>query len=115
MKKLQIYIILTVLLFLLSITYPFAGNIIVYTPIQGTNKEKYFNHIVYKVKMPTLAGNKHLSVHFFLPGMRLFHLLTEKVRVQSVRNGPQNGFSRADTILKNINNTLNKFSIRRKP
>ena len=28
--------------------------------------------------MPTLAGNKHLSVHLFLHGPRLFHLLTGK-------------------------------------
>ena len=28
--------------------------------------------------MPTLAGNKHLSVHFFPHGPRLFHLSTEK-------------------------------------
>ena len=37
--------------------------------------------------MPTLAGNKHLSVLFFLHGQRLFHLSTEKVGVQSVRMG----------------------------
>ena len=30
--------------------------------------------------MPTGAGNKHLSVHFFPHGRRLFHLSTEKVR-----------------------------------
>ena len=28
--------------------------------------------------MPTLAGNNHLSIHFFLHGQRLFHLSTEK-------------------------------------
>ena len=28
--------------------------------------------------MPTLAGNKHLSVHFFPNGPGLFHLSTEK-------------------------------------
>ena len=28
--------------------------------------------------MPTLEGNKHLSVHFFPHGRRLFHLSTEK-------------------------------------
>ena len=26
-------------------TFSLAGNIIVYKPIQGTNKEKYFNHL----------------------------------------------------------------------
>ena len=53
--------------------------------------------------MPTLAGNKHSSVHFFLQGPRLFHLSTEKVRVRSVGNGRQSGYSRADTIKNNIN------------
>ena len=42
--------------------------------------------------MPTPAGSKHLSVHFFPHGPRLFHLATEKVRVQSVGNGHQNGY-----------------------
>ena len=53
--------------------------------------------------MSTLAGNKHLSVHFFFHGPCLFHLSTEKVRVQFVRNGHQSVYSRADTINKNIN------------
>ena len=52
--------------------------------------------------MPTLAGNKYLSVHFFLHGPRLFHLSTEKVRVRSLKNGHQIGYSRADTINNNI-------------
>ena len=30
--------------------------------------------------MPTLAGNKHPSVHFFLHGPRLLHFSTEKKR-----------------------------------
>ena len=53
--------------------------------------------------MPNLAGNKHLSVHFFLHGPRVFHLSTEKVQVQSVANGHQSDYSRADTINNNIN------------
>ena len=53
-----------------------------------------------KGKMPTFAGKKHPSVHFFLQGPHFFHLSTEKVRVRSVENGHQNGYSRADT---NIN------------
>ena len=54
-----------------------------------------------KERMPTLAGNKHPSVRFFLHGPRLFHLSTEKVRVRSVGNGHQSGYSRVDTINKN--------------
>ena len=49
-------------------TFSVAGNIIVYTPSQDTIEEKNFNHIIFKRKMPSLAGNKHLSVQFF------FHL-----------------------------------------
>ena len=62
--------------------------------------------------MPTLAGNKHLSVHFFLHGPRLFKLSTEKVRVQSVRNRHQDDYSRADTINKNKNKKSKGISIR---
>ena len=38
-------------------TFSLASNITVYTPIQGTNKEKYISHINYEGKIPTLAGN----------------------------------------------------------
>ena len=62
--------------------------------------------------MPTLAGNEHLSVHFFPHGPRLFHLSTEKVGVQSVRNGHQSGYSRADTINNNTNKRSKNFSMR---
>ena len=53
--------------------------------------------------MPTLAGNKHLSVHFFPHGPRPFYLSTEKSTVRSVGNGHQIGYSRADIINKNKN------------
>ena len=53
--------------------------------------------------MPTLARDKHPSVHFFLHGLRPFRLSTEKVRVQSVGNGHPSGYSRADIINNNIN------------
>ena len=44
-RKVTIYIIKIVLYF--SYLYlSLAGNIIVYTPDQGTNREKYFNHII---------------------------------------------------------------------
>ena len=59
--------------------------------------------------MPTLAGNKHLSVRFFLHEPRLIHLSTEKVGVQSVKNGHKSGFSRANTIKNNINQNRRKF------
>ena len=53
--------------------------------------------------MPTLAEIKHLSVHFFPHGPRLFHFSTEKSTVRSVGNGHQSGYSRADIINENIN------------
>ena len=59
--------------------------------------------------MPLFAGNKHPSVVFFLHGPRLFHLWTEKVRVPSVGNGHQSGYSDADTINNDINKESNKF------
>ena len=58
--------------------FSLVGNIVVYTPIQGTNREKHFIHNIHEGKMPTLVGNKHLSVHFFSHRPRLFHLSTEK-------------------------------------
>ena len=62
--------------------------------------------------MGTLARNKHLSFHFFLHGPRLHHLSTEKVRVRSVGNGHQSGYSRADTINTNINKRSKIFPYR---
>ena len=62
-------------------TFSLAGNIYVYTPIQGTNMEKYFNHFIYEGKIPTLAENKHLSLHFFFID-RVFSIFRQKnVRV----------------------------------
>ena len=57
----------------------------------------------------TCQINKHPSVHFFPHGPRLFHLSTEKTRVQSVRNGHQKAYSRADTINNNKNKDLRSF------
>ena len=59
-------------------TFSLAGNIIVYTPIRGTNREKYFNHNIYKGQMPTLVRNKQVSNHFLFHRSRPFHLSTEK-------------------------------------
>ena len=59
--------------------------------------------------MPTLAGNKHSSIQFFPHGPRPFHLSTENVRVRSVGNGHQSGYSRADTINSDINQRSEVF------
>ena len=64
-----------------------------------------------KGKPPTPVRNKDSSVQFFLHGPRLFHLSTEKVPVQSVRNGHQSSYSRTNTIINNRNKRSKKFSI----
>ena len=64
--------------------------------------------------MPTLAGNKHPSVQFFLYRPRFFHLSTENVRVYSVGNGHKSAYSPADTINNNINKRSKRFSVREK-
>ena len=64
--------------------------------------------------MPTLAGNKHPSVQFFPHGPRPSHLSTGKSTVRSVGNGHQSGYSRADTINKNINKDQSHFQTRNK-
>ena len=66
-----------------------------------------------KEKKPTLARIKHSSVHFFPLGPRLFHLSTEEVVVQPVRNGHQSGYSRADTINNNTKKTKEVFHKRK--
>ena len=62
--------------------------------------------------MPTLAGNKHPSVYFFLHGPRLFHRSMEKIRVRSVGKGHQSSYSRADTKNKIINKRSKIFPYR---
>ena len=83
--------------------------------VKVQSREKYFNHSNYKEKMPTMAGNKRLSVHFFLYRQRLFHLSTENIRVWLVENGCQNAYSRADTMMNNdINKLSERFSLKTK-
>ena len=59
-------------------TFSLAGNIIVYKPIPGTNRDKYFTHLFYKGLIPTLAAIKDLSVLFLFHRPRLFHLPAKK-------------------------------------
>ena len=58
--------------------------------------------------MPTFAGDKHPSGHFFLHGPGRFYHSTEKVRVRSGGNEHQSGYFRADTINNNKNKRLKK-------
>ena len=106
----KLYIIITVPLFLLFI--PFRGGKHSCLNAKSTYKIGKSTLIISFIKgdMPTLKI-KHLSIHFFLHRPRLFHFSTEKIRAQSVRNGHQSGFSRADTINNNINKTSKKFSV----
>ena len=41
------------------------GNIIVYTPNQGTNREKYFNYIIYKGNDADFCGKETPFRAFF--------------------------------------------------
>ena len=55
--------------------------------------------------MPTLAGNKQLFHQSLPPWDALFHLSTENGQRQSVRDGHQSVYSRADvffTVLQNM-------------
>ena len=72
-----IYVILLVFLNLLFI--PFLGGKKLFTRQFMVQIGKSTLIILsVKGKIPTLAGKKHLSVHFFPHGPRLFHLWTEK-------------------------------------
>ena len=103
-----------VLSFLLFIPFPWRETYLFTRQVKVQSRNKYFNHNNYKENMPTLAGNKQLSLHFFRYRPRLFHLSTENIRVWSVGNGYQSAYSRADTINNNINKWSKRFSIRRK-
>ena len=63
-------------------TFSLAGNISVYTPFQGTIREKYFNHIIYKAKKRRLrrGTNNSPSISSFTD--RVFSIFRQKnVRV----------------------------------
>ena len=62
-------------------TFSMTVNITVYIPLQSTNRKKYFNHIIYPGKMPTQAGNEHLSVHFIFHRPCLLYLSRKTFRV----------------------------------
>ena len=103
-----IRISLLVLSFLLFLPFGWREAELFTGQVKVQSREKYFNHNSYKGNMPTLAGNKHFSVHFFFRRRRLYHLSTENIRVRSVGKGYQSFYSRADTI----NNSINKWSKR---
>ena len=92
-------------------TFPWRETKLFTRKIKVQTRRSTLIIIPIKAKMPTLVGKKQLTVHFSPLGLRLFHLSTETVRVQSVRNGYQTGYSRPKTIDKNINKRCKKFSI----
>ena len=97
-RKATSCIIIIVLYFLLFIPFPWRKTQLFTRQSKVQLRKTTLITPSIKEKMPTLAGNKHLSIHFFLHGPRPFHLSTEKIRVQSVRTGHQSGYSRADTM-----------------
>ena len=59
-------------------TFSLAGNIIDNSPIQGTNRGEYFNQIIYKGKVPTVAGLNTLpSISSFID--RVFSIFRQKM------------------------------------
>ena len=85
-----------------------AENKIVYTPDQGTNREKYFNHTIYQRKRCRLWREINTLPSIFSLTAS-FPSLDRKKTVRSVGNGHQSGYSRSDTINKNINKRSNVF------
>ena len=94
-------------------TFALAGNIIVHTPTQGTNRGKNFNHNIYEGKMPTLARNTHLSVYFCLHRQRFFHLSTENNTCLFPQKWTSRWFFPRDTTKNTINKSSKRFSERR--
>ena len=66
-----------VLSFLLFILLPWRETQMFRRLVKVQSKEKYWTHVIYKEKIPTLAGNKHLSIQFFPHTPRLSHFLTK--------------------------------------
>ena len=60
-------------------TFSLVGNRIVYTPSQGTNKEKYWHFYYIKARMLTLAGNKQLFHPSFPPMDARFSFFRRKI------------------------------------
>ena len=108
-ERLKIIVCKTISTFVSPInTFSLAGNIIFYTPIHSTNREKYFNRIIEKGKVSNLAVNKHIFVHLFTHRPRLF-FRQKNVLVYSVRSGYQSAYSGADTINNNIKTRSKRF------
>ena len=72
-KRLPIYIWGLLLSILLFIPFTWRKHNCLHANLKY-KQGKCFNHIIYKRKMPTLARNKHHSVHFFFDKLRLCHL-----------------------------------------
>ena len=68
---------ITVLLVILS-SFLLFFSLAVYTPSEGTIREKYFNHINYKLKNAGVARDKHPSIHLFPHKPRVFQFKWKK-------------------------------------
>ena len=63
--------------------------------------------------MPTLEGNKYLSIHFLLHRMCFFSIFWREYTCQSIAKGHENAYSRADIIFINktvYHKTFHKYS-----
>ena len=67
-------------------------NIIVQTPDQDINREKYLNHIIYKEKNADSFGKQNTSSSMSSFTDRVFSIFRrKKVRINSVTNGNPSG------------------------
>ena len=93
-----------VLSFLLFIPFPWQETYLftrqVNVQVWKEKSSTYFNN---KGKMPTVAGNKHLSILFSPHRLRVFLVSTEEVRAWSFRKKNQSSYSRAETNEKGTN------------
>ena len=76
--KATICILIIVLLFLIFI--PFLGGKHNTRQVKAQIRKSTLIILFTKEKMPTLAGNKHSSIHFFPHGPRPFHLRQKRYR-----------------------------------
>ena len=70
----------------LFIPFPWRKTFLITRQLKIQKGKSTLILLTIKERMPTLAGIEHISVDFLLHGLRFFHLSTQKVRVQSVRN-----------------------------
>ena len=91
--------------------FSLAGNIIVYKPNQGTNREKYFIHIIYKGKNAESRG-KQTPLRPFLPSWTASFPSFDGKSTGTIRQKWTSKSLFPCRRSNNINKRSNRFSIR---